>query len=164
MLRYCSNTTAVQSSPNLNNSMIHYQSKLLWSEIPVQFGARGASSMWAHASDCQIELHWERARWCRAAGSCIRSWGLTPAPSFASWPGGPDSGTCRQGQGWDWDHILYTTTRRIGRRGKLAFAKILVSGFSFKWSEQNAEHAQWMQCTCRQRKECIHSTAVFASA
>ena len=34
-LCYCSNTTAVQSSPNLNNSMIHYQSKLLWSEIHV---------------------------------------------------------------------------------------------------------------------------------
>ena len=122
-LRCCSNTAAVQSSPNLNNSMIHYQSKLLWSEIPVRQNAivlqkcwwlnllNQSKFMWDHSLiDCLIRPHWARARWCRAAGSCSRSWGWTRAPSVASWP------VC-QGSGiWNGEirvrvHVTLSTSR-----------------------------------------------------
>ena len=124
----CSNTTAVQSSPNLNNSMIHYQSKLLWSEIPVPQNAivlqkwwlkllNQGKFLWDHSLDCRIRAHWARARWCRAAGSCSRSWGWTPAPFAASWPGGPGSGIWNWDQGQSWLDGTLSTSTWSGCRG-----------------------------------------------
>ena len=124
----CSNTTAVQSSPNLNNSMIHYQSKLLWSEIPVPQNAivlqkwwlkllNQGKFLWDHSLDCRIRAHWARARWCRAAGSCNRSWGWTPAPFAASWPDGPGSGIWNWDQGQSWLDGTLSTSTWSGCRG-----------------------------------------------